>query len=324
MRQLFCVFVALVCANAGAGVGRWNEVQQAKTIDPKKSAALFVGIRDFPWDKTLATVTYAVDDAVDLAYEFTMEETPALVVPTRVVLALSGKPQKPESQDKLKKLIAAGATPRNATTEEILDVLESQSHSVTSNGILIVAFATHGVSDEGTQYLLTASSTLGHYHRTALTDADIRETISRNGVARSLIFIDACRERLLKDRRSGDVDPRSVAAFVRAFSEITGQVVFSAAPGGGYAYDDEERRNGVFTATVIEGLRCGARPNASGFITVDTLHSYVEAHVLAWLQEHKNRGAKTATQWTSEGNSKELPLSICISRSAAASRHPAR
>mgnify|MGYP001791298604 FL=1 len=128
----------------------------------------------------------------------------------------------------------------------------------------------------------------------------------------------------MKDRRSGDVDPRSVASFVRAFSKITGQVVFSAAPGGGYAYDDEERQNGVFTATVIEGLRCGARANASGFITVDALHSYVEAHVLAWLQAHKNRDAKTATQWTSEGNSKELPLSICVNRSAAASQRPAR
>src|SRR5437660_1751999 len=324
MRQLFCVFVALVCVDAGAGVGRWNEVKQAKSIDPKKSAALFVGIRDFPWDKTLATVPYAVDDAVDLAYELTMEQKPVLVDPKRVVLALSGQPQKTESQEKLRKLLAAGATPRNATTEDILDVLESQSQSVASNGILIVAFATHGVSDEGTQYLLTASSTLGHYHRTALTDAEIRETVSRNGVARSLIFIDACRERLTKDRRSGDLDPRSVAAFVRSFSKITGQIVFSAAPGGGYAYDDEERRNGVFTATVIEGLRCGARANASGFITVDTLHSYVESHVLAWLQAHKNRHAKTATQWTSEGNSKELPLSICGSGIAKALQRPAR
>ena len=324
MRQLLCVFVALLCASAGAGVGRWNDVKQAKTIDPKKSAALFVGIRDFPWDKTLATVPYAVDDAVDLAYELTIEQHPVLVDPKRVVLALSGRPQKPESQEKLTKLLAAGAAPHNATTEDILDLLESQSRSVGSNGILIAGFATHGISDDGIQYLLTASSTLGHYRRNGLTDAEIRETVSRNGVARSLIFIDACRERLTKDRRSGDVDPRSVAAFVRAFSKISGQVVLSAAPGGGYAYDDEERRNGVFTATVIEGLRCGARANASGFITVDALHSYVESHVLAWLQAHKNRDAKTATQWTSEGNSKELPLSICVNHSAAASRPRAR
>jgi hypothetical protein len=324
MRQLCCVFVALLCTSAGAGVGRWNEVQP-RTIDPKTSAALFVGVRDFPYDSTLATVPYAVDDAVDLAYEFTMEQSPALVVPARVILALSGEPQKDESQEKLKKLLAAGAKRTPAAQSDILNSLESQSKSVESNGLLIVAFATHGVSDEGTQYLLTASSLLGHYHRTALTDAEIRETISRNGVPRSVIFIDACRERLLKDRRSGEIDPRSVAAaFGRAFSKITGQVVFSAAPGGGYAYDDEERRNGVFTAMVIDGLRCGARANASGFITVNALHSYVEAHVLAWLQLHKNRDAKTATQWMSEGSSKELPLSICTSDSAAALRRPAR
>jgi hypothetical protein len=322
MRQLFCVFVALLCANAGAGVGRWNDVKEAKTIDPKKSAALFVGVRDFPWDKTLTTVPYAVDDAVDLAYELTMEQKPALVDPPRVVLALSGEPQKRESQEKLKRLLAAGEQLRNATTEDILDLLESQSRAVASNGILIAAFATHGVSEDGIQYLLTASSTLAHYHRNGLTDADIRDVVSR--VPRSLIFIDACRERLMKDRRSGEVDQRSRAALMRAVSRINGQIVFSAAPMGGYAYDDEERQNGVFTATVIEGLRCGARANASGFITVDALHSYVEAHVLAWLQAHKNRDAKTATQWTSEGNSKELPLSICVSRSAAASRPPAR
>jgi hypothetical protein len=324
MRQLFCVFVALLCASAGAGVERWGDAKQAKNIDPKKSASLFVGVRDFPWDKTLAIVPYAVDDAVDLAYEFTMEQRPALVDAQRVVLALSGEPQKAGSQVKLKRLLAAGVTRRNATTEDILDLLESQSRSVGPGGIFIVAFATHGVSDDGIQYLLTASSTLGHYRRNGLTDAEIRETISRNGVARSLIFIDACRERLVKDRRSGDVDPRSVATFFRSFSKITGQVVFSAAPGGGYAYDDEERRNGVFTATVIEGLRCGARANASGFITVNTLQSYVESHVLAWLRAHKNRDAKTATQWTSEGNSKELPLSICVSGSVEGSRRPAR
>jgi len=324
MRQLFGVFVALLCASVGAGVERWSDAKQTKNIDPKKSAALFVGVRDFPWDKTLAIVPYAVDDAVDLAYEFTMEQQPALVDAQRVVLALSGEPQKAGSQEKLKRLLAAGVTPRNATTEDILDLLESQSRSVGSNGIFIAAFSTHGLSDDGVQYLLTASSTLAHYRRNGLTDAEIRETISRNGVARSLIFIDACRERLVKDRRSGDVDPRSVATFFRSVSKITGQVVFSAAPGGGYAYDDEERRNGVFTATVIEGLHCGARANASGFITVDALHSYVESHVLAWLQTHKNRDAKTATQWTSEGNSKELPLSICVSGSAEASRHPAR
>ena len=95
--------------------GAVERMQQAKTIDPKKSAALFVGVRDFPWDKTLATVPYAVDDAVDLAYELTMEQHSPLVDSKRVVLALSGEPQKAESQEKLRKLLVAGATTHDAT-----------------------------------------------------------------------------------------------------------------------------------------------------------------------------------------------------------------
>ncbi|MEA2339057.1 MAG: hypothetical protein QOE82_3064 [Thermoanaerobaculia bacterium] len=324
MRQLFCIFVALVCSSVVAGPTRWAEMNQSKTIDPKQSAGLFVGVSLFPYDDNLASVPYAVDDAVDLAYELTMERDPVLVDPKRVVLALSGKPQKPESQEKLRKLLAAGVPPAvDAGFSEIMKQIESQSRSVGKGGILFVGFATHGVSEDGTQYLLTSGSSLARIHHD-LTDAEVRDIVSRNGVARSIIFIDACRERLRKDRRNGEADPLSKAAFLRDVSRINGQVVFSAATNGGYAYDDEERRNGVFTATIIEGLRCGAQTNASGFVTADTLHSFVEARVLAWLQAHKDPGAKKATQWTSEGNSKDLPLSICASHSAASLRQPAR
>ena len=93
-------------------------------------------------------------------------------------------------------------------------------------------------------------------------------------------------------------------------------VVFSAAPAGGYAYDDDERRNGVFTATVIDGLRCGAARNAPGFITVDTLHSHVSrSMLLTWLQEHKNRERKRPDSMTR----REFETS-CLFRSASITR----
>ena len=324
MRQGFGIFVALLCSVAFAGPRRWADRPNNGKIDPMQSAALFVGVREFD-DTSLTPVAYAVDDAVDLAFELTLSKQPALVDPKRVILALSGEPQKSESQQKLRDLLAAGATRKPAGQSDIINLLESQSRSVGASGILIAAFATHGVSDEGIQYLLTASSVLTHYHSTSLTEAEIRDTVTSNGVARSLIFVDACRERLTKDRRNGDVDPRSVAAgFARAMSKINGQVMLSAAVAGGYAYDDDVRRNGVFTATVIEGLRCGANTNEAGFVTVDTLHSYVEEHVLSWLRAHKDPGVKKATQWLSEGDSKEMPLSVCVSRTASASRPRSR
>jgi len=318
MRQVLCIFVALLCAAAIAGPVRWADRVKAGPIDPMQSAALFVGVREFIDDSSLTPVPYAVDDAVDLAFELAMNRQPALVDPKRVVLALSGEPQKPESQEKLSKLLAAGGSMRAAGQSDVFNLLELQSRAVGRDGIFIAAFATHGVSEEGTQYLLAASSLLAHYRQTSLTDIGIRDIVSANGVPRSLIFIDACRERLTKDKRSGEVDPRSMAKLMRAISGVNGQAVISAAAVSGYAYDDDVRRNGVFTETVIDGLRCGANTDAAGFVTVDTLHSYVESHVLSWLRLHKDSTVRRATQLVTEGSTKQMPLSICsVTRTAS-------
>ena len=222
-----------------------------------------------------------------------------------------------------RKLLTAGASRQRAGQSDILTLLESQSRAVGANGILIVGFASHGMSEDGTQYLLTASSLLAH-RETFLTDAKICDVVSRNEVPRSLIFLDACRERLSRDRRGGDPDPRSVAALWHSMRSVNGQAVIAAAAAGGYAYDDDARRNGVFTENVIDGLRCGATTNSEGFITVDTLYSYVSAHVLTWLQEHKDPATKRATQLRCENGTKQMPLSICVNRTASASPHPAR
>jgi hypothetical protein len=285
------------------------------------STGLFVGMRNFPLDKTME-VPYAVDDAVDLAYELAMNRQPALIDPKRVVLALSGEPQKPESKEKLRKLLAAGASTHAAGQSDVFNLLELQSRAVGRDGIFIAAFATHGVSEEGTQYLLAASSLLAHYRQTSLTDIGIRDIVSANGVPRSLIFIDACRERLTKDKRSGEVDPRSMAKLMCAISGVNGQAVISAAAVGGYAYDDDVRHNGVFTETVIDGLRCGASTDAAGFVTVDTLHSYVESHVLSWLRLHKDSSVRKATQLVTEGSTKQMPLSICSANRIASTSQP--
>lgn len=113
MRQLFCILVALMhsAAVALAGVIPFDperRVHVASPVEPGESAALFVGIRDFLYDETLTEVKYGVDDAIDLAYVLAIERTPHLIEPKRIVLALSGDPQKPQSQRNLDTLRAAG------------------------------------------------------------------------------------------------------------------------------------------------------------------------------------------------------------------------
>jgi hypothetical protein len=315
VRQLFCIFVALLCASANAGVKRWSSHIPEGKIDPMSSAALFVGVRDFTHDHSIEPVKYAVDDAVDLAYEVALDRLQPLVDPRRVVLALSGEPQKPKTREKLRKLIAAGTRRDEAGMSDILVDLAAQSRVVGPGGILIIGIATHGLSEDGTQYLLTARSLL-EYHETMLNEARILDVAAGNGAPRSLILVDACRERVTSGRRSGDVDPRSIASFERTMRRVSGQVVISAAAAGGYAYDDDGRLNGVFTATVVDGLHCAAGRDRNGLVTVDTLYSYVSKNVLAWVHENKNSQATTATRIMADGESKRMPLSICPAAAA--------
>src|SRR6266566_1309907 len=95
MRQCFLILVALLpCVALNAGVKRPG----SPAFDPQQSAALFVGISNFD-DKQIEKVPYAIDDAVDLAYELAMDQQPRLVLPNAVVLALSsGEPCKSESR----------------------------------------------------------------------------------------------------------------------------------------------------------------------------------------------------------------------------------
>lgn len=314
MRHLRLLYVGIslsVCVAASAGVRVVTDPRPSGPAVSAESAALFVGIREFREDATLTDVRYAVDDAIDLAYLMAIELEPALVDPKRVVLALSGEPHKKDSQTNLELLMRAGASVQGAGHADLLKQLRRQAAAVGKNGLLIVAFATHGINDGGTQHLLTSTSLLQD-PETSVTETKIREIVSRAHVPRALILIDACRERLTSDIRTGGASPRSAAArLMEELGKISGQVVLSAAAPGGYAYDDDSRRNGVFTASVIEALRCGAGTDDKGFVTVDTLSRFVEERVVTWIKTHRDPEARRATQTSFEGRAAHMPLSAC-------------
>jgi Caspase domain len=325
VRQFFPVFVAIfMAAGAFGGARPWPKTRPASDapVSTSESAALFVGIREFPYDRTLTEVRYAVDDAIGLAHLVAIERQPRLVQPNRVVLALSGKPQKPESHAQLQALRAAGASIQPAREADVLKLLEEQARAVGRNGVLIASFATHGINDDGTQWLLTSDSLVRH-RGAGVSEAKVREIVSDAGVPRALILIDACRQRLRADTRAGDADARSAAALMKALGAINGQVVISAAAAGRYAYDDDVRRNGVFTAAVMDGLRCLAPADERGYVTVDTLSSFVESEVLTWIQRNRDPKARVATQLYCEGACKRMPLSVCASGTVPAGPPPA-
>jgi hypothetical protein len=294
--------------------------QPLPRFNPDESAALFVGVRKFRKDDAILDVPYAADDAVDLAYLFALDpQVTRLVPPERVVLALSGAPQKEESRRRLEQLKAAGAQLEDADQSDIIKLTRQQAALAGRGGILILSFATHGFLHDGVPYLLGASS-IFHEPDTAISTAKLfDDAAARSDARRSLIFVDACRERLRGDAR-GSGDPTTVAPDIkRRMKNVAGQVVFFAAAAGQYAYDDDQSHNGVFTKAVIDGLHCGAAPTR-GVVTVATLHTFVEHQVRKWIHDHRDPSIQCAIQVNIDGSAKNMPLAHCDRRVTAAVR----
>jgi hypothetical protein len=278
-------------------------------FEPAQSAGFFCGIPRFPQNRELADVQFAADDAVDLAYTFSMENND-LLRPSRVTIALSGNPSKGESKERLRRLKAAGARiVMNITGDDVRQLLTEQAALAGRGGVFIVSFATHGFHSGGIPYLLAPDSKFLDVE-SSISVPDVAE-IAGSSAARSLIFLDACRERVSSVTRAGLREPRSAAIFLDRLTKIEGQVIFSAAPPGGYAYDDPDRGNGVFTAAVIDSLQCEGTQRE--WVTVDSLAKGVERTVLRFLKKH-DPSLKKATQLSTEGSTGSMPLARCRPR----------
>ncbi|HEX6159167.1 MAG TPA: hypothetical protein VF111_03305, partial [Thermoanaerobaculia bacterium] len=137
------------------------------------------------------------------------------------------------------------------------------------------------------------------------------ETASRSAARRSLLLIDACRDRYLSDtrgaRRGREADLPPLDTMI---GKVQGQVIFYAAPAGEVTYDDRARRNGIFTRAVLEGLSCDAA-TVKGVITAGNLRAYVNRTVLRWVRENKEPHRKNGIHSSLDGGTETMPLAIC-------------
>ena len=173
-------------------------------------------------------------------------------------LALAGEPQKEASRARLHTLLQAGARRQPAGWADIYEHLTESRKATGPRGVLVVAMATHGFNQEGRDYLVGADSRRRFIRRSGIGVAEVLDEIAQAAAPRRLVLLDACRERLTRERAvGGDTASAMGAAFAEAIAEAKGQVVLSGTTLGGYSYDDASRGNGVFTGALLDGLRGG-------------------------------------------------------------------
>jgi hypothetical protein len=93
-----------------------------------------------------------------------------------------------------------------------------------------------------------------------------------------------------------------------------GQVVLYGAAAGQWAYDDDNRQNGVFTGAVLDALQCRAGSDGKGLVTVNELSEAVERDVLRWIRTNRDPSIRNATQASIDGAARAMPLATCARR----------
>jgi caspase domain-containing protein len=183
-------------------------------------------------------------------------------------------------------LTSDGLSRNRPSRGNILRRLSNLQGVVPAEGLLVVAFAGHGIERGGRAYLLPGdaqmSENLALLEETAINVDVIKNWIRRTGVRQVLMIIDACRNDPTAGR--GDEENVLTEVYTRGFrfdvrnQEVTAFATLYATDIGHRAYEDRERKQGYFTSALVEGLKGGAA-NENGEVTLGRLVRYLEETV---------------------------------------------
>jgi len=114
---------------------------------------------------------------------------------------------------------------------------------------IIFYFAGHGVQQNGEQYLITYGIGPENIAGEALALGEIRSKLDSAGVARKLLFLDACRVQASGARGSFDDFAR-----LKDLSAASGIYVLNATAPNQYSYEYDSLQHGMFTCALLNGL----------------------------------------------------------------------
>lgn len=232
--------------------------------DRPKRYALVIGVDQYQ-DTQITTLGGAANDARTLANALIQY---AGFPPEQVTLLATDQPAE-----------------RQPTRGNILRRLSNMRGAVPQDGMLLVAFAGHGMERSGQAYLLPSDSQVSGDIRlleeTAIHVNRMRAAIKETGVKQVLLILDACRndpagranaDNPLTQAYTGgfnfDVRNQEVNAFVTLYATAVGQ----------RAYEYKEKRQGYFTWELVEALK-GQAANERGEVTLAGLVRHLQTQV---------------------------------------------
>jgi hypothetical protein len=234
----------------------------AQLPSASKRWALIVGVDAYE-DKQISPLYAASNDANALADAFSRY---AGFPKEQVILLASNQP-----------------TERQPTRGNVLLRLANLARMVPKDGLLLFAFAGHGIERNNQAFLLPADAKMSDNIRilqsTALSVTEIKDWVQEMSVKQVIILLDACRNDPTAGR--AEAPNRMTEAYRRGFdfdshnSQVEAFATLYATRVGERAYEYAEKKHGYFSWAVVEGLR-GRAANDRGEVTLGSLEKYLQ------------------------------------------------
>jgi uncharacterized caspase-like protein len=249
--------------------GRGLKVQPTKLVESlptgSKRFALVIGVDEYE-DSQINKLDGAANDAKAIV---------------EALVQYAGFPR-----DQVRLLTSDQPVERRPTRNKILRQLSNLRGTVPKDGLLLIAFAGHGIERGDQAYLLPSDAELSNdvslLEQSSINVDDMRKRIIETGVGQVVMILDACRNDPSAGR--GDADNRLTNRFTQHFnfdernSEIKAFATLYATAVGSRAYEYKEKKQGYFSWALVEGLR-GDAANEKGEVTLNSLVTYLQDQV---------------------------------------------
>ncbi|HEX8174722.1 MAG TPA: caspase family protein [Pyrinomonadaceae bacterium] len=261
---LLALFVPQAQAQNDRGLG----IKPGETVrqlpNKAKRFAIVIGVDRYD-DTQISTLGGAVNDAKTLA---------------NALVQYAGFPT-----DQVTLLASDQPVERQPTRGNILRRLSNLQAVIPKDGLLLLAFAGHGVERGGQAFLLPSDAQVSNdvdlLEQTAINVKQVKEKIQKTGVGQVLMILDACRNDPVG---RANADNPLTPAYTRGFNfdvrnrEVTAFATLYATAVGARAYEYKERKQGYFTWELVEALK-GKAANARGEVTLAGLVKYLQDNV---------------------------------------------
>ena len=175
--------------------------------------------------------------------------------------------------------------PQFPSKKEIQSTLNRCAKDIKPRDLILFSFFGHGITDPmGRAFLLTADTKLNLIADTGLPLNYVIDFIKKTGVDKSVIFIDAAREKV---KKLGNGPSSGVFPDRYLSGDVTAQ--FYSTRKGLHSYDQEDADHGVFAQYLIRGFEgeadTGYMGNDDGAVTLREIAAYVREGVDRWSLE---------------------------------------